>query len=61
MRPQFLAEADFNQKIVTGLRRREPLLDFLSGEFWSPEFSSIFSADGFDSTEAFSAIAERKK
>jgi hypothetical protein len=61
MRPQFLADADFNQKIVTGLRRREPLLDFLSAEFWSPEFSSIFSADGFDRTAVFSAIAERKK
>ena len=30
MRLRFLADADFNQKIVTGLRRREPSLDFLS-------------------------------
>jgi len=30
MRPQFLGDADFNHKIVTGLRRREPSLDFLS-------------------------------
>ena len=56
MRARFLADADFNQKIVTGLRRREASLDFLSAEF-----SSIFSADGFDSTAVFSVIAERKK
>ncbi len=30
MRPRFLADADFNHKIVTGLRRREPSLNFLS-------------------------------
>ncbi|MEO8098624.1 MAG: hypothetical protein ABI811_13050 [Acidobacteriota bacterium] len=29
MRPRFQADADFNQKIVAGLRRREPSLDFL--------------------------------
>jgi len=29
MRPRFLADADFNQKIVRGLRRREPLVDIL--------------------------------
>src|SRR5258708_14804722 len=28
--PRFQADADFNQKIVTGLRRREPSIDFLS-------------------------------
>ncbi len=32
MRPRFLADADLNQKIVTGLRRREPALDFLSAK-----------------------------
>jgi hypothetical protein len=30
MRPRFQADADFNHKILIGLRRREPLLDFLS-------------------------------
>jgi len=30
MRPRFQADADFNHKIVRGLRRREPLIDFLS-------------------------------
>ena len=29
MRPRFQADADFNQEIVTGIRRREPSLDFL--------------------------------
>src|SRR5580658_8313813 len=28
MRPRFLADADFNHKIVVGLRRREPSVDF---------------------------------
>jgi len=28
VRPRFLADADFNQKIVAGLRRREPAVDF---------------------------------
>jgi len=28
MKPRFLADADFNQKIVFGLRRREPTVDF---------------------------------
>ena len=28
MRPRFQADADFNQKIVLGLRRREPVIDF---------------------------------
>jgi len=30
MRPRFQADADLNHKIVIGLRRREPFLDFLS-------------------------------
>jgi hypothetical protein len=30
MRPRFQADADFNRKIVLGLRRREPSIDFLS-------------------------------
>jgi hypothetical protein len=30
MRPRFQADADFNHKILLGLRRREPILDFLS-------------------------------
>jgi hypothetical protein len=30
MRVRFQADADFNHKIVIGLRRREPLVDFLS-------------------------------
>jgi len=29
MRPRFLADADFNHKIVLGIRRREPSVDFL--------------------------------
>ena len=28
MTPRFLADADFNHKIVLGLRRREPAIDF---------------------------------
>jgi len=28
MKPRFLADADFNQKIVVGLLRREPSIDF---------------------------------
>ena len=30
MRPEFLADADFNRKIILGLRRREPSVRFLS-------------------------------
>ena len=30
MRPRFQADADFNHKIVVGLRRREPSVDFRS-------------------------------
>ena len=32
MRPRFQADADFNQKIVVGLRRREPSVDFQTAE-----------------------------
>lgn len=28
MKPRFLADANFNQKIVLGIRRREPAVDF---------------------------------
>jgi hypothetical protein len=28
MKPRFQADADFNQKIILGLRRREPAVDF---------------------------------
>jgi len=28
MRPRFQADADFNNKIVLGLRRREPAVEF---------------------------------
>lgn len=28
MRPRFQADADFNQKVVLGLRRRHPAIDF---------------------------------
>jgi len=28
MRPRFSADADFNHKIIVGLRRREPAVDF---------------------------------
>jgi predicted nuclease of predicted toxin-antitoxin system len=28
MKPRFLADADFNQKIILGLLRREPTIDF---------------------------------
>ena len=30
MTPRFLADADFNHKIVRGLRRKEPAIDFMS-------------------------------
>lgn len=30
MKPRFLADADLNQAILNGLRRREPSVDFLS-------------------------------
>jgi len=28
MKPRFMADADFNQKIIRGLLRREPTIDF---------------------------------
>jgi hypothetical protein len=30
MRPRFQADADFNYKIIVGLRRREPAIDIVS-------------------------------
>ena len=30
MRPRFQADADFNRKILSGIRRREPSIDFQS-------------------------------
>jgi hypothetical protein len=30
MRPRFQADADFNHKIVVGLRRREPVIDIIN-------------------------------
>ena len=32
MNPRFQADADFNHKIVVGLRRREPAVDFMSAQ-----------------------------
>jgi len=32
MRPRFQADADFNHKIIVGLRRREPSVDFLTAQ-----------------------------
>ena len=32
MRPRFQADADFNHKILVGLRRREPSIDILSAD-----------------------------
>ncbi len=32
MKPRFQADADFNQKIIAGLRRREPTIDFQTAE-----------------------------
>jgi Domain of unknown function (DUF5615) len=32
MRPLFLADADLHRKILTGLRRREPLVDILDAQ-----------------------------
>jgi hypothetical protein len=32
MRVKFLADANFSGRIIKGLRRREPLLDFQSAE-----------------------------
>jgi hypothetical protein len=29
MRPRFQADADFNHKVIRGLRRRDPAIDFL--------------------------------
>ena len=32
MKPRFRADADFNQKIIAGLRRREPAIDFQTAQ-----------------------------
>ncbi len=32
MKVRFLADADFNSRVIKGLRRREPLVDFQSAE-----------------------------
>ena len=50
MRPRFQADADFNHRIVVGLRRREPSVDFLSAHeigivgvlplYWEPRTST---------------------
>jgi hypothetical protein len=32
MRPRFQADADFNHKVVRGIRRREPAVDFQSAQ-----------------------------
>lgn len=32
MKPQFLADANFNHKIIVGLRRRDPAIDFQIAE-----------------------------
>lgn len=32
MKPQFLADANFNHKILVGLRRRDPSIDFQTAE-----------------------------
>ncbi len=32
MKPRFQADADFNQKIIVGVRRREPALDFQTAQ-----------------------------
>lgn len=32
MKPRFLADADFNRKIILGLRRREPTIDFQTAQ-----------------------------
>jgi predicted nuclease of predicted toxin-antitoxin system len=46
MRPRFQADADFNNKIVTGLRRREPAVDIWTardGEVISKQDPEVLS------------------
>ena len=51
MTPRFQADADFNQKIVRGIRRREPALDFQSAEVGGmigvPDTEVLAKAAGF--------------
>jgi hypothetical protein len=51
MTPRFQADADFNQKIVRGVRRREPALDFQSAELGGivgvPDTEVLVKAAGF--------------
>jgi hypothetical protein len=50
MRPRFLADADLNHKILVGLRRREPAVDFLSaiegGVIGLPDTEVLHAASG---------------
>ena len=52
MTPRFQADADFNQKIVRGVRRREPAVDFQSAEVGGmigvPDTEVLAKAAGFD-------------
>ena len=52
MRPRFQADADFNHKIVIGLRRREPAIDFLGavdgGVIGMPDQEVLRLASGAD-------------
>ena len=51
MRPRFQADADFNQKIVRGIRSREPAVDFqiaeLGGMIGVPDHEVLVKAAGF--------------
>ena len=51
MRPRFQADADFNQKIVRDVRRREPAVDFQSAELGGmigvPDHEVLVRAAGF--------------
>lgn len=40
MRPRFLADANFNHRIISGLRRREPSVDFRTARQESIEHAS---------------------
>jgi hypothetical protein len=52
MRPRFLADADFNHKIVVGRRRREPSVDFVGAHdagivgLRDPEVISVAAESG---------------
>jgi len=51
MRPRFQADADFNQKIVRSIRRREPAVDFQGAEAGGviglPDAEVLVKAAGF--------------